>query len=177
MAMRKITINGLSAKSLRDAAKQVEKMQLEVALKNRDYVKALTQKGIDEAYKYLTAFEGDSEPPDFATDSPYVRVGHREGLMSSTIRLVGDDVAFVEFGAGIHFNGHPNSSPNPYGVKLGYTIGSYGLGQGLNEYWFYKDGGEWKVSEGTEATMPLFHASEAIKQEYLDVARKVFGGK
>ena len=97
--------------------------------------------------------------------------------MSSTIRLVGDDVAFVEFGAGIHFNGHPNSSPNPYGVKLGYTIGSYGLGQGLNEYWFYKDGGEWKVSEGTEATMPLFHASEAIKQEYLDVARKVFGGK
>lgn len=177
MAMRKITINGLSAKSLRDAAKQVEKMQVEVALKNRDYVKVLTKKGIDKAYKYLTAFEGDSEPPDFATDSPYVRVGHREGLMSSTIRLVGDDVAFVEFGAGIHFNGHPNSSPNDYGVKLGYTIGSYGLGQGLNEYWYYRDGGEWIKSEGTEAAMPLFHASEIIKQEYKDVAREVFGGK
>lgn len=177
MAMRKITINGLSAKSLRDAAKQVEKMQLEVALKNRDLIKELTQKGIKEAYNHLSNFEGDSEPPDFATDSPYVRVGHREGLMSSTIRLVGDDVAFVEFGAGIHFNGHPNSSPNPYGVQLGYTIGSYGLGQGLNEYWFYKDGEKWKVSEGTEAAMPLFHASEKIKQEYKDVAREVFGGK
>lgn len=58
MAMRKITINGLSAKSLRDAAKQVEKMQLEVALKNRDLVKELTQKGIKEAYNHLSNFEG-----------------------------------------------------------------------------------------------------------------------
>lgn len=175
MAMRKITINGLSAKSLEEAAKKVEKLQKEYAQKNREYVKQLTQVGIKEAYKFLSVADGDSDPPDFVTDSPYVRGGHRDGLMTSTISIEGEDVAFVEFGAGIHYNGTPNSSPNPYGVKLGYTIGSYGLGQGLNDYWFFKEDGEWKVSYGTEATMPLYHASEAIKQNYKDIANKVFG--
>lgn len=170
----KITINGLSAKSLMDAAKLVDKYQVKVAVNNRDYVKGLTQEGVRVAYNFLSTAEGDSDPPDFVTDSPYVRMGFKEGLMTSTIKIEGEDVAFVEFGAGIHYNGHPNSSPNPYGVKLGYTIGSYGKHQGLQDQWFYKEDGEWHMSQGTEATMPLFHASEAIKQKYKDIAKSVF---
>lgn len=169
----KITINGLSAKSLRDAAKKVDKFQVDFTVKNKEYVRALTKAGIDEARKHLWA-DDDYDPPDFVTDAPYVRMGHREGLMTSTIAIEGEDVAFVEFGAGIHYNGHPNSSPNDYGVKLGYTIGSYGMHQGLQDQWFYREGGEWKKSQGTEAAMPLFHASETIKNECKNIAKDVF---
>lgn len=173
--MHKITINGLSAESLRKAAEEVDKLQVGYVVKNREYVRALTRAGIEEASNHLT-FKGDSETPTFGTKNPYVRMWHREGLMTSSIRLTGEDVAFVEFGAGVHYNGHPNSSPNPYGVKLGYTIGSYGWHQGLDDFWSYKDdNGVDVVSYGTEAAMPLFYASEAIKQKYRDIAKSVFG--
>lgn len=172
--MRKITANGLSAKSLRDAAKQIDKLQAKYVTNNRNYVRELTKAGMDEARNHLVGL-GDSDPPDFATETPYVRMGFRDGLMTSTIRLEGEDVAFVEFGAGIHYNGNPNGSPNKYGVKLGYTIGSYGQHQGLQEEWQYYEDGEWHKSQGTEATMPLFHATEAIRQRYIDIAKTVFG--
>lgn len=173
--MRTITINALSAKSLRDAAKQVDRLKKDYETKNQTFVKELAKAGIVEARNHLVG-EGDSDPPDFYTDNPYAKRGNRGAYAESTLKLQGDDVAFVEFGAGVHYNGHPGSSPNPLGVKLGYTIGSYGWHQGLEDHWWYKgDDGEEHLSYGTEATMPLFHASEHIKQEYKRIAREVFG--
>ena len=179
MGKRKININVTSVKSIEDAIKQVEKYQLEVALKNKEFVRALTKKGIEEAGKHLE-FKGDSTPPTIATQNPHVLMGKTEGQMSASIRLKGEDVAFVEFGAGIHYNTPVGTSPNPYGVELGYTIGSYsdsgnGYSQGQNDFWEYTDdNGIMVVSYGTEAAMPLFHASEKVKQEYAEVAKSVF---
>ena len=173
--MPKITINALSAKSLSDAAKQVERLKKQYIAKNKTIEKELAKSGIVEARNYLVG-DGDSDPPDFYTDNPYATSGTKGAYVESTLRLQGEDVAFVEFGAGVHFNGNPGSSPNPLGVKLGYTIGSYGWHQGLEDHWWYKgDDGEMHKSEGTEATMPLFHASEHIKQEYIRIAKEVFG--
>lgn len=173
--MRTITINALSEKSLREAAKQVERLKKDYEAKNKIFVKELAKAGMVEARNHLVG-DGDSDPPDFYTDNPYAKSGNKGAYAESTLRLQGDDVAFVEFGSGVHYNGHPNSSPHPLGVKLGYTIGSYGWHQGLEDHWWYKgDDGEQHLSYGTEATMPLFHASEHIKQEYKRIAREVFG--
>jgi hypothetical protein len=38
----------------------------------------------------------------------------------------GTDAVFMEFGAGVYYNGAVGSSPNPLGAVLGFTIGSYG---------------------------------------------------
>ena len=172
--MPKITINALSAKSLNDAAKQVERLKKQYIAKNKTFVKELAKSGIVEARNHLVGY-GDSEPPDFYTDNPYA-TGNNGTYAESTLRLQGEDVAFVEFGAGVHYNGHPNSSPNPLGVKIGYTIGSYGWHQGLEDHWWHEDeNGVTVISYGTEATMPLFHASEHIKQEYKRIAKEVFG--
>lgn len=179
MAKRKIKINALSARSLEDAARQIEKYQLEVALKNKEFVRELTKTGIEEASKHLD-FKGDSTPPTIPTTNPHVRMGNTEGQMYAAVRLRGKDVAFVEFGAGIHYNTPVGTSPNPYGVELGYTIGSYsdsgnGYSQGQNDFWGYTDeNGVTVVSYGTEAAMPLFHASEAVRQKYIEVAKSVF---
>ena len=173
--MRTITINALSEKSLREAAKQVDRLKKDYEAKNKTFVKELAKAGIVEARNHLVG-DGDSDPPDFYTDNPYAKSGNKGAYAESTIRLQGDDVAFVEFGSGVHYNGHPGSSPNPLGVKLGYTIGSYGWHQGLEDHWWYKgDDGEQHLSYGTEATMPLFHASQHLRQEYKRIAREVFG--
>lgn len=82
---------------------------------------------------------------------------------------------FIEFGAGIHYNGAAGSSPHPKGEEFGYTIGSYGQGKGKNESWvYYADSGEWVRSYGTEATMPMYKASVEIIQNIRKIAKEVF---
>lgn len=172
----KITIDGLSEKSLLDAAQQVERYRKRMLAKNREFIKALTQAGIKVIYQNLVG-EGDSEPPTLATDNPYVMVGSADGKMRATLKLRGKDVAFVEFGAGIFYNQVPaGSSPNPLGVQLGFTIGSYGQGNGAYDYWFYEKDGQTFMSQGTQATMPLYKADMEIRQRYIDIAKSVFGG-
>lgn len=167
-----MVIDGLHEKSLRDAAKQVEKIKNEFVQKNRTFVQELTKLGIDVIYDHLNG-SGDSEYPEPST--PHVVMGIRDGVMQATLRLRGEDVAFVEFGAGVYYNG--TGSPHDLGVELGYTIGSYGYGQGTQEHWWYKgDDGEMHKSRGTEATMPLYNADMKIRQQFVSIARSVFGG-
>lgn len=170
-----IKVNGLSAESLAKAAKRVERLQKRYENKNREFVRELTKVGIKVGYDHLVGY-GDSTPPDF--NEPHVMMGNTGGVMTATLRLRGEDVAFVEFGAGIHYNGHPGGSPHPLGAELGYTIGSYGHGHGLEEYWMYTDeNGIDIVSYGTEATMPLWNAEQAIKQQFVSIAKSVFGSR
>lgn len=169
-----ITINGLSAESLQKAARKVRRYQNKVAYNNKELVKALAYAGILTASRHLDT-EGDSAPPSFTTIDPHVSTGKGDGSLYATLRLKGEDVAFVEFGAGVHFNGEVGTSPNEYGVELGYTIGSYGHGHGAQDYWYYKDksGNEHK-SYGTKASMPLFYASNAIKNSASALAQDAF---
>ena len=170
--MTKITIDALNPDSFARAADSVRKLQKTYVNKNREFVKRLTEAGISVIYKNLWGY-GDSEPPEVNT--PHVLMGHKDGVMTATLRLYGEDVMFVEFGAGVHFNGPAGSSPNPLGVQLGYTIGSYGHGQGAREYWFYEDEtGATQVSYGTEATMPMWRADQEIRQKFASIAKSVF---
>ena len=170
--MTKITIDALNPDSYKRAASRVRKLQQTYANKNRQFVKELTAAGIKVIYMNLFG-AGDSEIPE--PNTPHVVMGHREGVMTATLRLSGEDVMFVEFGAGVHYNGPAGSSPHPLGVKLGYTIGSYGHGQGAKEYWFYEDeDGTTQLSQGTEATMPLWKADQAIRQKFVKIAKSVF---
>ena len=56
----------------------------------------------------------------------------------SNITLViarGEDAVWVEFGAGVHYNGSAGTSPHPKGSELGFTIGGYGKGMGKKDVW------------------------------------------
>ena len=89
--------------------------------------------------------------------------------------LHGEKVAFIEFGAGIHYNTPAGQSPNPFGQQLGFTIGSYGLGLGANDSWRYQDlAGNWKTSQGTKAQMPMAKADQAIRDAFEQTIEEVF---
>lgn len=95
---------------------------------------------------------------------------------NTTIVLAnGSDAVFVEFGAGVYHNGLAGSSPNPYGNKLGFTIGSYGYGRGRRQAWGYYDGQDLKITHGTPATMPMAHAVTSLLNHYPEIAKEVFG--
>ena len=88
----------------------------------------------------------------------------------------GSDVAFIEFGAGIHYNGSAGNSPNPWGANLGFTIGSYGQGKGGRSHaWgFFDADGNLHISHGTPAAMPMYHGVQEAVQVLFDLAREVF---
>lgn len=86
----------------------------------------------------------------------------------------GQAVCFIEFGAGVYFNGsEPYPMPRPPGVA---GIGEYGQGKGKQNTWgFYSDGGNLVLTHGTPAAMPMLHASWVMEQEISRIAQEVFG--
>ena len=168
-----ITIDTISEKAFADAAKQIEQYTRRFETKVKEFVKELLKAGIEVATQSLTG-EGDSTPVD--PDSTYVRMGVANGIMEAALRMRGEDVLFIEFGAGIHYNTPAGTSPHPWGVELGYTIGSYGKGYGAMDEWEYWEGGKKYTSQGTEAMMPMYNADMKIRATFVDIARRVFGG-
>lgn len=73
----------------------------------------------------------------------------------------GEQVTFIEFGAGVYFNPPAGASPHPQGGELGFIIGEYGKGQGSKKVWGYYDSEGKKqivITHGTAAQMPLYRA-------------------
>ena len=98
-----------------------------------------------------------------------------QGDNTTVIIASGKDAVFMEFGAGVYYNGAVGSSPNPWGTGLGFTIGSYGKGNGRKEVWAY-DGGDGQIhlTHGTPASMPLYRAVQSVSRDILKIAREVF---
>lgn len=86
----------------------------------------------------------------------------------------GKDVVFMEFGAGVFYNGSVGSSPHPLGAGLGYTIGSYGNGNGAKEVWGWRDDDGFHLSHGAPASMPLYKAVMNARNDLEQIAREVF---
>ena len=81
----------------------------------------------------------------------------------------------MEFGAGVYYNGAVGSSPNPLGTELGFTIGSYGLGNGRKEVWGYTgEDGQIHLTHGAPASMPLYKAVQSVSRDIVRIAREVF---
>lgn len=104
-----------------------------------------------------------------------VSVPTASNRMVSTMRVTGSGVAFIEFGAGVHYNGAVGTSPHPKGQELGMTIGSYGKGKGKNDTWFHTASGRSVMTHGTKAMMPVYKASVEMRKSVSKISREVFG--
>lgn len=172
MAKRTISCT-LSEKSLRQAMGQLKQYQERLDNRNKIFVTRLAQLGIPIVHENVTMAQGDSDKPY----NTYIRVVSLKGYSEAKLVLQGRQVSFIEFGAGVHYNGAAGSSPHPKGGNLGYTIGSYGAGHGADDYWYYvDDSGVSHRSYGTKATMPLYKASVYMRRKIRRIAKEVFGG-
>ena len=81
-----------------------------------------------------------------------------------------------EFGAGIFYN---NGNINPKASEMGMGVGTFpNQKHALDDYWWYRDNdGEFHISYGTKATMPMFNASKTIIEQIDTIAREVFSGQ
>lgn len=173
MAKKTLKINLFDGgKSLKEAISYIEQYRDDLPRKCELFVRRLAEVGIPVIDQNISAAAGDSDK----NHNTYIKLNSFGSYSQATLVCEGKDLLFIEFGAGVHYNGAAGSSPHPKGEEMGYTIGSYGKGQGKNDFWFYyADTGEAVMSYGTQATMPLYKAGVEIRRQILAIAKEVFG--
>lgn len=162
----------LSEKSIDDAVAQIEAYKERLNYKLEEYIRQLGERGKQTVDDNMSNILGDSDSSHFTDMKDISRSGSR---VDGTLFVQGADLAFIEFGAGVHYNGAVGTAAYDWAASQGYTIGSYGNGNGAKDYWYYRKDGVSHRSQGTKANAPLYHASETIRQDARRIARDVFG--
>ena len=169
----------LSQKGINDAIAYLESYKKQLILKTQKLLEELAKIGIREADARFA--EASNEATD--TSHAYIKsVSFANDRVTMDICVTGDDLIFIEFGAGVHYNGHKGESAHR-GQKFRekypeFRIGKYGTNGekewslGANDYWYY-DGNK---TYGTKATMPVYGAYQAMAYEVLlgNAVRKAF---
>lgn len=105
--------------------------------------------------------------------SSWVEVVNNGDRIVAKLIVEGEDLAFVEFGAGIFFHttGHPLEN------EFGMGVGTYpNQTHAYDNFWWYKgEDGKSHFSKGIGAQMPVFKAGEEIANKFEEVARETFG--
>ena len=78
----------------------------------------------DASAVFNTAAAEDDLTEGVITGHVEVSVEQR-GENTTIVVANGKDAVFMEFGAGVYFNGNVGDAPTPWGGNLGFTIGSY----------------------------------------------------
>ena len=175
---RVIEINLFDTKSINKAIKEVKDYQEwllrktdELRLRIAELIQTEAQQGFDSAVMSVEAKTG-------SVIKPSVSVTVKDDGVTTAVIAHGEDAVFVEFGAGVYYNGSSGSSPHPKGADFGFTIGSYGYGLGNRRAWAYyeipNDKSTVRVTRGTPTQMPLYSAYEHVIQQIPSIVMEVY---
>jgi hypothetical protein len=156
----------LSSKSIGQAIKELKAYRDSLEDRKQQLLDELADIGVREAsIRFTTAMYDGVNDSDVTLET--ITNGYR-------IVAEGKAVAFIEFGAGVYHNPtEPYPNPRPSGIV---GIGEYGKGHGKRQAWGFRDeSGELVVTRGNPAAMPMWYASEEMRNSILTIARRVFG--
>lgn len=179
MARHTIKIS-LSQNSINEAIRQLKQYKEWITEKTYQLVKELAEVGIpvidENMAKANYTYDAEGIRSGSNTNHyTYVKLRSFGDYNEAILIVEGKELMFIEFGAGIFYNGEADTSPHPKGQEFSFLIGSYGEGHGAQKMWgYYADSGELILTRGVEAQMPVYKAEKEIKQKYIEVARKVF---
>ena len=154
----------VGSSSMRDAINELKSFRDSLDAKTNKFLEELAYIGVKEAsIRFTTAMY------DGINDSSVALKPISGGYC---IVAEGHAVAFIEFGSGVYHNpGEPYPDPRPNGIV---GIGEYGKGYGKRQAWGFKnEAGEVVITRGNPAAMPMWYASEemrnAIKKKFVEV--------
>lgn len=161
--MSSITINGIEAAILK-----VGRLQKDIGKKTDEACKRIAEYAESEAAKGFAkaTVDDDGEGIDFTHSTTRVQKYHYR------VRVSGEEVAFVEFGAGVTKNGtEPYPEPRPTGIV---GIGEYGDKRGRQRGWYFNKNGEKQWTTGTRAQMPMYLAKKKTLSQADKIVKEVF---
>ena len=173
MANKVVSI-GFNGNDIAQAVKDIEQYKRELNTRIQRFVEGLATIGVQEAsIRFTTAiYDGVND----------VTVSLSGKGNEYIIAAKGNAVAFIEFGTGVsHNSAEPYPYPRPGGIV---GIGEYGKGKGKRKAWYYMgdpgSNGELQPNgvvktRGNPAAMPMWYATEEMKNSIVTLAREVFG--
>ena len=168
--MKTIRIDIADKSSVENAIKELEAVKREWQRKANLCAETIAAVLADKIEENLSAipYSDDLINLETHTETPVFPI---TGVAAQGNRVIvkGQEIAFIEFGAGIYHAGTGN--PLSDSVQFPTEIGSYGKGHGLQPYWFVAHN---LISRGTPAYMPIWLAIQDIKQEVPTIVRQVF---
>jgi len=170
---KKVIRFGLSEREISKAIRELEQYKQEIIQKT-DLLRERVAERIAELSRsgFAGAIVDDLVKGGQRTAQVDVSIDNRENV--TIVIASGEDAIWAEFGAGVHHNGSPGSSPHPKGSEMGFTIGGYGKGMGKKDTWGFYEDGELRLTHGAPATMPMYNALKTVCDEISEIAREVF---
>ena len=165
--MKEIVVDIFDTASIDNAIAEIEAYKKRVE-RLEGYLRKLTELGAkvaEEAFRSAALYGGK----DIVTvDIEPIKDGY-------AIKARGSQVAFIEFGAGVYYNGaEPYLGERPEGIV---GIGEYGYGLGALPEWSYTDdNGERVHTHGTPASQGMYFAQKAMAEEAQRIFNEVFNG-
>ena len=156
----------LSSRSIQSAIRELQSFRDSLDAKLDELLEKLASIGVKEAsVRFTTAMY------DGVNDSSVTLEPIKDGYC---IKAEGRAVAFIEFGAGVYHNpGEPYPNQRPNGIV---GIGEYGKGYGKRQAWGFRDeSGELVITHGNPAAMPMWYASEEMRDSIKEIFVEVFG--
>lgn len=147
--------------SINRAVNRLEKIKQR--LENMDvYLQRLADIGVTVAQE---AFIGAMTNPDFTEGVEVEAIPTDDGI---SIVASGNEVAFIEFGTGVFYNGsesYPGTRPS--GIV---GIGEYGYGQGKNEKWWTGD----HMTHGHYRSAGMYMAQRKMAEQAVEIIKEIF---
>lgn len=129
---------------------------------------------IADAFRVSARVHFNSMPWQFRMDNPSpIVVGvEREGD-GYAVYAQGEQVAFIEFGAGVYYNGAESYLlPRPSEVA---GIGEFGQGKGKQNTWgYYSENGNLQLTHGNPPANAMYYAAEDVRRQLEAIAKEVF---
>lgn len=167
----KVKINALSMTSVYDALFDLEKFRKKLEKLATELPKALAAYGMVgastrfEAGVYDILLSGSWSTPNIWVSAEPIENGWR-------VVANGEEVCFVEFGAGVWYNGNNSSylGRRPQGIV---GIGQFGKKQGQRDFWVFEEGNERIFTNGTPANNALYYTGQEIRRRIEEEARRI----
>ena len=170
---RKVISFSLSEESIAEAIRDLNSYKNDIVKKSEQLRDRVAERISLESQR---GFDG-AVISDIVNGSPkYAKVSvsvEKTGAVTLVIAK-GEDAVWVEFGAGVYYNGSAGSSPHPKGSELGFTIGGYGHGMGKKKTWGFYEDGDLFLTRGAPAKMPMYKALKSACDEINIIAQEVF---
>lgn len=162
--MKKLTINPFDRKSILEANRYIQEKKATFKAKETELLSRLSFMGATRvSIRFSQAIYGDDKD---------VVVSTLVYDNQAVIQAKGEDVCFIEFGAGIRY-GYGYEGEKPEGVV---GIGEYGKGKGKNPkgWWYTGKDGKSHHSYGNPPAMAFWKTKNELAEEINTIAREVF---
>lgn len=177
--MAKQVIRGnLSSKGIQSIIDQLQDYKRDLHCKAEVFCKKLAEEGLS------VALENVGESPLGKTITLRIQMESRADGCKAMLVAAGQTksndygtistLCLVEFGSGIRLNPVDNPKAGEFGMGVGTFPGQIHAFDPDGWYYWGEDE-KWHHTYGTKATMPMYNASLAIRQQVAAIAKEVFG--